>query len=172
MKRHLLFLAALGMLALPLAACEKSDTDTVIDFMNDWMKNKGILDDKGNPTVKAGLVATGWGSTGDDQVDAAVQAGYVVKGMADTDKLVADAGKDMGKNDKDAALKKMNEAVAARPNDWYYLNRRAAVEQSMGNTTAANKDLQAAIAACDGNTYCLAHAKADAATLGSKTSDF
>ncbi len=57
--------------------------------------------------------------------------------------------------DTDTAKKKMDEAVDARPQDWYYRNRRAMLSVETGDQTAARKDLQAGIDACGGNQVCL-----------------
>ncbi len=170
MKRPILTFIGVLLLALPLAACEKSDTDVVVDFIQSWMKDKGILDDKGNPTIKAGLVATGFGTTGDDRVDAAVQAGSMLDGIKKADKLVDEAGDAMTKQprDPDAALKKMNAAIDMRPNDWSYLNRRGMVYMEKGNKKAADADFAAATASCEGNAFCIDRVRKDRDTMGWK----
>ncbi len=165
MNKRLLSLTALLLLSLPLVACQKTDTDVVVDFMNEWMKERGVLDENGKPTVKAGLVATGFGTTDDPVVDAAVQGGMVVKDMNDMDAIVKKAGQDLARSDTKAALEKMNVAINARPNDWAYRNRRATVYTEMGDTKAAEKDFQAARDGCDGNTRCLTLVEKDRKNL-------
>ncbi len=145
-----------------LTACDKEDTDFVMDFANDWMIEKGMMykDKKTGevkPTIKAGLVATGWATSGDPKVDAALQAGYVIKGVKESDELVDKAQEDMAKKPPDSskALEKLDKAVSNRPNDWYYKNSRGTTYLQMGNVTAAESDFKAGEDNCQGNSRCL-----------------
>ncbi|NOS67258.1 MAG: hypothetical protein HOO67_02740 [Candidatus Peribacteraceae bacterium] len=168
MKRSILTFIGVALLALPLAACEKSDTDVVVDFMQSWMKDKGILDADGKPTLQAGIVATGFGTTGDDRVDAAVQAGTMLQSLHKADKLVDEAGDAMmGRpRDSDLALNKMNAAIDMRPDDWSYLNRRGVVHMENGNKKAAQADFAAAITTCNGSQACIDRVNKDREAVG------
>lgn len=162
MNTRLLALIGLAPLIMTLAACEKTDTDLAMDFVNTWLESRGAMsknkDGSYSPTLKGAAAATGWGTTGDDQADAAMQAGKVTKDIADNDKLVDQANEDLKKNPPDTkgAKEKLDKAVDNRPDDWYYRNRRAMYLVNAGDTAAARKDLQAGLEGCGGNQVCLA----------------
>lgn len=161
MKNTARLAAALLPLALVLSACEKTDTDLVLDFVNSWLESRGAMakDENGNykPTLKGVGVAMGFATTGDDNADAAMQAGKVTKDIADNDKLVREGEAALNKNppDETEAKKKLDTAVSNRPDDWYYRNHRAFLNIRTGNDSAAQADFKAGMAACNGNQVCL-----------------
>ncbi len=130
----------LGALLLTGSGCDQSDTGLVIDFLNEWAKSKGIMNEKGSPTPAAiGHVLFG-ASTGDDEADAAIDAGTVVKSIRDADKLTNKANVALNKNppDRTEALKDLDAAVKLRPNDWYVRNRRSVLLAEMGKAESDN----------------------------------
>jgi hypothetical protein len=161
MKRTL---ATIGLIAavLPLAACEKTDTELAMDFVNSWLEARGAIaknkDGGYSPTLKGAGVAMGFATTGDDQADAAVQAGKMAKDIAETDKLIKEAEAANAKipPDTKTADEKFKAAIDARPDDWYYRNHRAFMNVDRGNTTSAQADFKAGMEGCNGNTHCLA----------------
>jgi len=142
-----------------LTACG-SDVDLVMDFVNDWMVEQGMMykDSEGNykPTLKAAGVATGWSTSGDPRIDAAVQAGSMLKDIKESDDLIDDAQKlmDMDPPDVGTALGKMDAAVANRPNDWYYRNSRGMLFLQTGNLKAADDDFEKGLGICGSNSRC------------------
>jgi hypothetical protein len=161
MKRTL---TAIGLitLMLPLAACEKSDTDLVLDFVNSWLESRGAIsksaDGSYKPTLTGVGVAMGLTTTGDEQADAAVQSGKMVKDIAENDKLVKEAEAANAKNPPDTKTAEDNfkKAINNRPDDWYYRNHRAYMYLDNGNSAGANADLKAGVDGCAGNSVCLA----------------
>ncbi len=150
----------LALLTL-LAGCAR-DEDLVQDFLNTWMEERGMMEKdpetgEYKPTLGALGVATGWSSSGDDRIDAAVQAGKMVKDIKDTDKLVDEAVALLEERPpmKNQAMGKLNVAVSRRPDDWYYRNHRGALHAQGGDYTRAGADFKHAEAACQGNSHCL-----------------
>ncbi len=117
----------LSIMMLTGAGCSSGDTDLVLDFLKEWGRSRGVLDDKGGPTAGAIWYAATGGSTGDPQADAAIDAGLIVKSVKDTDKKLADADVALAKNPPDytVAGTKINSAIQARPNDWVVRNHKA-----------------------------------------------
>ena len=157
MKRF--FSIILGCFSLLfLTACEQSDIDIVLGFLQDWSVEKGITDEEGNPTTKAikrGL-AGDWYSTGDPEVDAAIDAGIVVKNVRNNDKLSNEAKNQLAKNppDRNAALGNLDEAIKNRPDDWYYRTQRSVLRTEIGDPKGAENDYQASSQGCGNNQYC------------------
>ena len=162
-----LVLVGLGML---LAGCEAQDKDLVIYFSKEWGKQHGLFNEDGSPTKTAlarGLAKdlSNWlkpdikdeNGEVDEAGNAAVDAGVVVKGVVDNDKLADGAVLAIKKNppDKETALKDINSALKARPNDWYYLNRRSLIYATLGQETNAGRGYNAAEDSCGGNQHCL-----------------
>ena len=168
--RYSRLIIALLPLTLLLSACEKTDTDLVMDFVNSWLESRGAIykapDGSYKPTLKGIGVATGFTTTGDEQADAAVQSGKMVKDIAENDKLMRDGETEFNKNPPNVgeAKKKMDTAVSNRPDDWYYRNHRAFMNLRLGDDKAAQKDLKAGADGCGGNANCLAALHRDRAT--------
>lgn len=162
MKPSRLLLIGLVPALLLVSACEKTDTDLVMDFMNTWLESRGMVEKdpktgKYSPTVSAIPVALGATSTGDPQIDAAVQGGKMVKDIAATDKIIDDAKKDLEADPpkKKEAKDKLDVAVNSRPTDWYYRNNRGAYLLANGDVNGATKDFEAGVKACNNNYICL-----------------
>jgi|CXWL01.1.fsa_nt_gi hypothetical protein len=157
------FLTSLLILSLVfLTGCEdKTDTDTVVDFIYSWMVDKGLMTydpatDTYTPTIKMAGVATGFMGSGDDRIDAAVQAGAVVQSIKDSDELVDQAQQDMEKTPPDtkAAISKVDQAIENRPDDWYYRETRALIHLQSGSTTSASTDFSASERLCASGSLC------------------
>jgi len=120
----LLSLLALTML-LVLTACEEGDVQLVKDFAQEWAKSKDL-----DPSTLEGIVnigaRAGGGSTGDDEADAALDAGMVIKNIQDADNLM-----DQGRKNRDAAA--MDKAIKKRPEDWSYNVSRASLALEQGD---------------------------------------
>ncbi len=154
-----------------LTACAPKDKDLLIYFAKEWGKQHGLYDDKGELTGRAMARGAGqnlpnwlkpdvYGPDGekDPAGNAAVDAGTVAKEIADNDKLIDDAHKELSKNPPDTkkAEDDFNKAVKARPGDWYYRNNRAFYYLDKGDANAAAKDLTAGFEACGDSQVCLA----------------
>ena len=136
--RKLIGIGLLTLLALPLmgASCDPSDRQLLIDIAKAWAQDKGLLGNDGKPTFGGGidiLTRSGGGSTGDDEKDAAIDAGLVVKNIKDADDKAAAAQKAAEKKDYKTATKNLNDAIKARPKDYSYQNALGVMNLESGN---------------------------------------
>lgn len=123
-------LVAVALLPL-LAACE--DT-SMIDFLAEmaveWAQEKKILKaDNAIDWIQVGSyqLQRAWdGTTGDSELDAALEAGPIVYNFHQADKL-----SEQGLAEGDTA--KIDQAISMRPDDWSYYDKKAAVLIQQGN---------------------------------------
>lgn len=146
---------------LILSGCLQSDKDLVIAFLLDWAKQKGILDDQGNPTPKAVgyTLAGGYISTGDPAVDAALDAGAAIDGVKKADKKLKEANDELKKDPPDVkkAAETVDNALKDRPEDWMLRNNQLVLRTELGEGNTV-KDLGSSGAAnnqCGGDQNCL-----------------
>ncbi len=134
-RSPLVRLLALLLLAAPLlSACSQEDLEFVTALAKEWAAEKGLLDSAGKPDyLNIGLLIADPSS--DPQAAAALQAGLVVKGLEDADRL-AQQGAEAGD------LSKIDAAIRARPSDWSYQEQKAALLLAQGNPDAALSALQ------------------------------
>ncbi len=137
LKRAIVILTA-GFLLLGLAGCAPGDVDLVIEFMEDWARAKGIHPTNPDGSINlegvANIATRGMGgSTGDDQADAAIDAGTVIDNLRKADELM-----DEGRKNRDPVA--MDRALAKRPNDWSYNLSRANLALERGDITGANEN--------------------------------
>jgi len=84
---------------------------------------------------RVGNYAIGRGFTTDDEaLDAALDIGPIAKDIRDADKFAAE-----GMASGDPA--KMDQAIAARPNDWNYRDQKAAVLAANGDSEGASDSI-------------------------------
>jgi len=127
--------ALLLTMLVALAGGDVLDRQLVIDWANEWARAKDInpRNEDGSINIMAGInLATraAGRSTGDKDADAALDVFLVVKKINDADKLV-----DEGRKNNDAAP--MDQAIAARPEDWTYRSARAALALDQGDLATA-----------------------------------
>lgn len=144
LRRRVSTLLALLLLGSLLVGCDEGMAELLLEMAIEWADEKNLIseDAEGNPTVntgqiiayeaqRAGNVLLGRGyTTGDAQLDAALDAGEVVKTVRDADNLANDGAKN-----QDPAL--IEQAIDMRPNDWHYREQLSAVHLAMGNPEAA-----------------------------------
>lgn len=118
------------VLAAPLlSACTEDDLAFVTELAKEWAAEHGLLNEAGNPDyLNIGLLLANPAS--DPQAAAALQAGMVVKGIEDADRLARE-GASEGKLDKIEA------AIRARPGDWSYQEQKGALLLAQGETSQA-----------------------------------
>ncbi len=134
-------LVALALLPL-LSACE--DT-AMLDFLAEvaveWAQEKGILTAENTVDwIQVGayqLQRAVAGSTGDSELDAALEAGPVIHNFHQADKL-----SDEGLAEGDVG--KIDQAISMRPDDWSYYDNKAAVLVTQGNAEEAERNLEEA----------------------------
>ena len=122
-------IAALLLAAPLLSACNQEDIDFIVEVGKAWAQEKGLIDSEGNPNYfNIGLLLADPAS--DPQAAAALQAGLVVKGLEDADRLAQ-----QGATEGD--LKKIEAAISARPSDWSYQEQKAALLLAQGDALGA-----------------------------------
>lgn len=134
---RLLLLSLALLLPLLLSACESSDTEFLVEIGLEYAQEKEILNEDGSVNMMT-MGAYLLGGTGDPEVDAALDAGLVVKTLEDADRLALE-GAEEGDTDKIEA------AINSRPDDWSYREQQAALLMSEGNL----EDAEAAFAESD-----------------------
>ncbi|MGH2619459.1 MAG: hypothetical protein ACRDHG_02660 [Anaerolineales bacterium] len=124
-------LICLLVFAAPLlTACNEDDVAFITALAKDWAAGKGLLDSAGNPDIfNIGLLMANPSS--DPQAAAALEAGLVVKGIEDADRL-AQEGAETGD------VSKINAAIRSRPGDWSYQEQKAALLLAQDNSEAAD----------------------------------
>ena len=122
-------LAALLVAAPLLTACTQDDFAFVQSLAKEWAAGKGLLDSTGKPDYFniALLLAD---PSSDPEAAAALQAGMVVKGVEDTDRLAQQGA-------AEGDLTKIDAAIRARPSDWSYQEQKAALLLAQGDAAAA-----------------------------------
>lgn len=143
-KHALLVRLALLLLLLPLlVGCDDGMVELAAEMAVEWAEEKELVsvNADGELGINYGQVAiyqgTKWlsGSTGDPQVDAALEVGPIAKSIADAERLAA-AGMESG----DPA--KLDEAIALRPDDWSYRDQKAALLAAQGEVDGARDAIQ------------------------------
>ena len=122
-------LAALLVAAPLLTACTRDDFAFVQSLAKEWAAGKGLLDSAGKPDYFniALLLAD---PSSDPEAAAALQAGIVVKGVEDADRLAQQGA-------AEGDLTKIDAAIRARPSDWSYQEQKAAVLAAQGDPSGA-----------------------------------
>lgn len=142
MRITLLLILVCAALLLTLAACDAEDTKFVQDMADEWAREKNINPQNKDGSINiggafnAGLSMAGITSNG-DEADAAVQAGTVLFTVKEGDQL---AGEGLDTRD----LKKVDEAILLRPNDYSYHNARGAILLASGDPDGAKKEWETA----------------------------
>ncbi|MFC2069281.1 hypothetical protein ACFLTP_09810 [Chloroflexota bacterium] len=120
-KRKYLILISLVILIMSLlpltTGCSPEGRELAIAFLKEWAAEKKI-----DPSTPEGIwnigIRTLGGSTGDEDADAAIDAGLVVKNLVEADKLAEEGY-------KEGDVKKIDKAITMRPKDWTYKASKA-----------------------------------------------
>jgi hypothetical protein len=135
------------ILLLPLlSACEDDGlAEMVAEMALEWAEEKSLVSVSGDGDISVNYVQIGlyelqrganWlkgegSTTGDKALDAALDIAPIAKDIRDADKFAAE-----GMATGDPA--KMDQAIAARPNDWNYRDQKAAVLAANGDSEGAS----------------------------------
>lgn len=122
-------LAALLVVAPLLTACTADDFAFVQQMAKEWAAGKGLLDSAGNPDL-FGIALLMANPSSDPEAAAALQAGLVVRGVEDADRLAQQGA-------AEGDLTKIDAAIRARPSDWSYQEQKAALLLAQGDAAAA-----------------------------------
>ena len=147
--RHRRLAAAFSITALLFvgSGCTSGDLTNLVDFINEWTVAKGLVDKNGKPTAKA--IKGYMFGTGDNAVDAAIEAGAATDAVRKADKAIANADDESSKGNYKKAEEALAEAEEARPNDWAVLNRQYYLALQTGRSADAEaKKKQAEEKAC------------------------
>lgn len=112
-----------------LTACTEDDLAFITALAKEWAAEKGLLNSAGNPDyLNIGLLLADPSS--DPEAAAALQAGLVVKGVEDADRLAQQGA-------AEGDVTKIDAAIRSRPSDWSYQEQKAALLLAQGNSAAA-----------------------------------
>ena len=144
-ERALLALVFLALLAT-VAGCTVSDKQLLVVIVEEWARSKnmsptnedGSLDPIGLGNAIIGVVTNAVGaSTGDDEIDAILNAKKVIDKFTAAEKLIEEGAKERNPA-------KMDEAIKLRPQDWTYRTKRAALAIEQGDLKTAVSQMDAA----------------------------
>ena len=123
-------LICLMVFAAPLlSACNADDLAFITALAKEWAAGKGLLDSAGNPDfINIGLLMAN--PSNDPQAAAALEAGLVVKGIEDADRLAKQGA-------EEGDVKKIDAAIKSRPSDWSYQEQKSALLLAQGSSAAA-----------------------------------
>jgi hypothetical protein len=132
---------ALALLPL-LSACEDTAMlDFLAEMAVEWAQEKGILTAENSiDWIQVGayqLQRAFKGTTGDSELDAALEAGPVVHNLHQADKL---SNEGLAEGD----VGKIDQAISMRPDDWSYYDKKAAVLVIQENAEEAERNLEEA----------------------------
>lgn len=139
-----------GLLLFVGAGCLDSDMELLAGFVSRWLQQRGVVDEKGNPskgTVKF-VASGGWVSSGDKDNDAIITAGQATKGIAAADRAINQADYDVRAGNFDDANAKLDEQLGKRPGDHRVRNAKGATLLQQGRVDAA-KGYLASTSSCD-----------------------
>ncbi len=137
--RRLVAVSFLFLLSAGLSACDDPGLlELLAEFAIEWADQRQLISRDAEGNISPNYVRIGvyeaerrWtGTTGDRELDAALEVGPVVKSVRDADRLAEE-----GMRTRDPA--KLDEAIAKRPGDWNYHDQKAAILGMNGNTDAA-----------------------------------
>lgn len=127
------------LLSLSITACDPGDRDFLIEMGKEWAtEHKVMTEDGGINWVTAGEKVL-FGTTGDPEADAALDAGLVVHTLETADNL-AQEGAESGDMDK------IQTAIGMRPGDWSYHEQKGALLLAQGDMDGADRAFGASIA--------------------------
>jgi hypothetical protein len=129
MKKRIVAIALLALMIL-LTACSAEDRQIFIDIARSWAAEHAV--EIGSYTV--------FGTTGNDEVDAVLDARGVIDNINAADQL-------MEEGRKEGNLTKMEEAVEKRPGDYTYRVSYGAALLQQGDAAEAEAQFAAADAA-------------------------
>jgi hypothetical protein len=138
------------ILLLPLlSACDDDGlAEMAAEMALEWAEEKNLVSvstegDISVDYIQIGLYETQRGinylrgkgaTTGDEALDAALDIAPIARSIRDADRFAAE-----GMASDDPA--KMDQAIAARPNDWNYRDQKAAVLAANGNSEGASDSI-------------------------------
>ena len=147
MRRLLMVLALLVLMVAPfLGSCDAGDLQALIDWAKLWAIVHDITDADGNLNAGGAIrfgagEALGFGTTGDEEGDAAIDAAVMLNNLRKAEDEADQGWNEMynGKNIEEEVLPHYNQAINLRPNDWSYRNERGiAYLESIGIPDADN----------------------------------
>lgn len=125
-------LALIGglLLAAPLlSGCTQEDLDWIVAEARAWARANSLIDDQGDPNY-LGITLWYFNPSTDPAARAALDAGRVVKGVEDADRL-AEQGATEGN------LELIEQAIDRRPEDWSYQEQKGALLLAQGDAAGA-----------------------------------
>ena len=127
-----------------LTACDEADWDLLLDWGGDWAASNHVWD--GESLDMGNLVRLG----AEQQVNAifdpnpALNAGEVARDIQKADDLAQQASLATQLGEPDEAMTALNTAIQLRPNDYNYVQQRAAASLANGDTAGYERDLEKA----------------------------
>lgn len=146
MRRAILVLCLLIISLVPfLTACDSGEAQELIYWAKLWAMVHDITDENGSMNFGAATrfaagEALGFGSTGDEEGDAAIDCASTLNNIRQADDQADEGWQNLygGKNINDDVLPHYNQAVNLRPDDWSYRNERGISQlENIDNPDAA-----------------------------------
>lgn len=130
--------------------CLSGDVELLVGFVNRWLQQRGVLDEKGNPSKGALAFGAsgGWISSGDKDNDAIIAGGMAANNIRAADRAVSQAHTDAESGRFDDANAKLDAQLSKRPDDHHVRNAKGAVLLQQGRVDAA-KGYLASTSSCD-----------------------
>jgi len=147
--RVILLIAAVAA-GLLLTACESAEQEAFLNYAVQWATSKGLISlqcegagqencnyelNEGALAVYIGLGRVGAAVSGDKKLGNALDAADVVLNQEKADDLV-----EKGAQEGDLSL--IEQALESRPDDWSYIDNKAAVQLSNGDLEGANTSFE------------------------------
>jgi len=138
-RKPVFLLLLVGVLLLGTTACAPEARELAMAWLEDWIEE--------NDTSLA-RVGAAWAfdlKTGDEEVDAALDAGRAIKAIKEAEDLMAQARQAREEGSIDTAAEKMDQAIKTRPKDWTYHTERMAVAIEQGDAKKAREEHASAL---------------------------
>ena len=143
LRRYALRAFLVAAVLATATGCTVSDKQLLVVLVEEWARSKNMNPTNedgslnpigaGNALLSGAKNALGW-SSGDDEIDAVLNAKRVLDNLAKADKLVNE-----GRKEGDAS--KIDEAIKLRPDDWSYRSARVALALQAGDLATAKRQL-------------------------------
>ena len=131
-RPHIWVFISIILLSLISTACDPEDRDFLIEMGKEWaIEHKVLTEEGGIDFVTAGQKVL-FGTTGDPEADAALDAGLVVHTLETADNLAQ-------KGAEEGDMEKIQAAIGMRPGDWSYHEQKGALLLGQGDQAGAEQ---------------------------------
>ena len=133
-SKLVLVLLLVGVLLLGTTACTPEAKELAMAWFEDW------LEENDTSLLEVGAAWALGRSTGDEEVDAALDAGRAIRDIKAAEDLMAQARQAREEDSLNTAAEKMDQAIKKRPKDWTYHKERMALAIEQGDVQKAEEE--------------------------------